>query len=96
MSDGSDGPKAKAISEQPGTFARWFHEKEMQASAGMGIAKERAEYHLCRAIANFERGMIREALDDANTAAHLDEDLRTRALIVARLCIRREIEEEDL
>jgi hypothetical protein len=89
MSDENRGPK----DDGPGTFARWFLDQEMRASAGMGIASERAEYHLCRAIAFLERGMLREALADANTAAHLDESLRDRALIVARLCIHREIEE---
>jgi hypothetical protein len=90
MSDENRGPK----DVRPGTFARWFLEQEMRASAGMGIAKERAENHLCRAIAFLEQGLLREALDEANTAAHLDETLRPRALIVARLCIRREMEEQ--
>jgi hypothetical protein len=76
-----------------GKFARWFLDRELDASAGMGIAAERAEYHLCRAIAHLERGMLREALDDANAAAHLDDEVRPRALIVARVCIRRELEE---
>lgn len=83
----------KGTEEQAETFASWFLDQEMRASARMGTAAERAEYHLCRAIANLERGMLREALDDANTAAHLDEELRPRALIVARLCIRRELDE---
>jgi len=77
------------------SFAAWFFEVELRASARMGIAAERAEFHLCRAIANLERGMLREALADANTAAHLDEALRPRALIVARLCIQREISERE-
>jgi hypothetical protein len=92
MDKGRGGPKGTDV--PPGTFARWFLEQEMRASAGMGIASERAEYHLCRAIANLERGMLREALDDANTAAHLNAELRPRALIVARLCIQREMEDE--
>ncbi|MDI1446249.1 hypothetical protein [Polyangium sp. 6x1] len=91
MDQRSGGPKGADI--PPGTFARWFLDEELKPGAGMGIAAERAEYHLCRAIANLERGMLREALDDANTAAHLDESLRARALIVARICIQREMEE---
>jgi uncharacterized protein HemY len=63
----------------------------MRASAGMGIAADRAELHLCRALAFLDRGMFRDALKEANAAAHLDEQLRPKALLVARACVRREL-----
>jgi hypothetical protein len=66
-------------------------EHEIRASAGMGTAHERARLHFGRAIAFLERGMLREALDEANATAYLDPDLRPGALIVARMCVRKEL-----
>jgi hypothetical protein len=78
------------------TFTEWFLERELKPESGMGTAPERAEMHLCRALTYLDRGMVREALDEANAAAHLDLDLRPRALLIARLCVRKELEDLGL
>jgi len=59
----------------------------------MGIASERALLHLGRAVAFLEQRMLRDALTEANVAAHLDPDLRPAALVVARMCVRRELDD---
>jgi hypothetical protein len=66
----------------------------MRASAGMGIAADRAALRLCRAVAFLEQGLYRDALAEANAAAHLDPERRTEALLVARMCVRCELEAE--
>lgn len=78
----------------PREFTHWFLDREMLASAGMGIAADRAQLHLGRAIAFMEQGMLREALSEANTAAYLDAALRPEALLVARMCVLRELDDE--
>lgn len=83
---------SRAKSADPRDFARWFLEREMLASAGMGIAADRAKLHLGRAVTFLEQGMLREALSEANSAAYLDEELRPEALLVARICVLRELE----
>jgi hypothetical protein len=87
-----DGPPRR--SAHPGTFSQWFLEHEMNASASMGVAADRAQLHLCRAVAFLEQGMYREALTEANQAAYHDPSLRPQALVVARMCVRRELEDE--
>jgi hypothetical protein len=82
------------LKPRPGTFTAWFLEQEMRAAAGMGIAADRAALRLCRAVAFLEQGLYREALAEANAAAHLDPERRSEALVVARLCVRRELEAE--
>ncbi|XXX74436.1 hypothetical protein WMF30_42995 [Sorangium sp. So ce134] len=77
--------------DRPGEFSRWFLEREMLASAGMGIAADRARLHLGRAVTFLEQGMLRESLVEANSAAYLDGALRPEALLVARVCILREL-----
>ncbi|WP_437276311.1 hypothetical protein WME90_34390 [Sorangium sp. So ce375] len=83
------GSRAKL--DRPGEFAQWFLEREMLASAGMGLAPDRARLHLGRAVAFLEQGMLRESLAEANSAAYLDHAIRPEALIVARMCILREL-----
>ena len=75
----------------PRAFARWFLERET-APSGVGVAVDEGELRLTCAVALLERGLWREALDDANRAARLDPRLRERALEIARACVRREIE----
>jgi hypothetical protein len=79
---------------KPRTFSEWFLEQEMRASAAMGIAADRAALRLFRAVAFLEQGLYREALDEANAAAYLDPERRAEALLVARMCVRRELERE--
>lgn len=57
----------------------------------MGVARDRARLHLWRALAFLELDMPREALAQANVAAHLDRHQRRRALRVARACVEREL-----
>ncbi|WP_437479906.1 hypothetical protein WME75_34515 [Sorangium sp. So ce1014] len=83
------GSRAKL--DHPGEFAQWFLEREMLASAGMGIAADRARLHLGRAVTFLEQGMLRESLAEANSAAYLDDAIRPEALLVARMCILREL-----
>lgn len=87
-------PRAK--SAPTGAFAQWFLEREMLASAGMGVAADRAQLHLGRAVMFLEQGMLREALTEANSAAYLDVALRPEALLVARVCILRELADDPL
>jgi hypothetical protein len=75
----------------PRAFARWFLDRATAAS-GVGVAVDEGELRLTCAVALLERGLWREALDDANRAARLDPRLRERALEIARACVRREIE----
>lgn len=75
----------------PRAFARWFLDRETRAS-GVGVAVDEGELRLTCAAAMLERGLWREALDDANRAAALDPRLRERALGIARRCVSREIE----
>ncbi|WP_437324441.1 hypothetical protein [Sorangium sp. So ce381] len=82
------GSRAKL--DRPGEFAQWFLEREMLASAGMGIAADRARLHLGRAVTFLEQGMLRESLVEANSAAYLDQAIRPEALLIARMCILRE------
>ena len=78
----------------PRAFARWFLARETAASGvGAGIAVDEGELRLTCAAAMLERGLWREALDDAVKAAALDPRLRARALEIAKLCVSREIEE---
>ncbi|WP_437620122.1 hypothetical protein [Sorangium sp. So ce1151] len=77
--------------DRPGEFARWFLEREMLASAGMGLAADRARLHLGRAVAFLEQGMLRESLTEANSAAYLDRAIRPEALLIARMCVLREL-----
>jgi hypothetical protein len=85
---------SRGRSAHPGTFSQWFLEQEIRADADMGVAADRAQLHLCRAVAFLEQGMFREALTEANLAAHHDPALREQALVVARMCVRRELEDE--
>lgn len=80
--------------EDPRGFALWFLEQEMRPAAGMGLAVERAQFHLCRAVSFLEQGLLREAMQEANKAGHLDPELRPRALLIARLCVIRELAAE--
>lgn len=80
----------------PREFTNWFFEHELASSSGMGVAIERAQLHLERSLTFLELGMIREALDEANVAAHLDPELRPRALLVARLCVLRELADDGV
>ncbi|AUX46357.1 hypothetical protein SOCE26_078630 [Sorangium cellulosum] len=82
---------SRARFARPGEFVRWFLDREMQASAGMGLATDRARLHLGRAVAFLEQGMLREALAEANSAAYLDGAVRPEALLVARMCVLREL-----
>jgi hypothetical protein len=86
------GSRAKPLRRSD--YAQWFLEREIQASAGMGIASERARLHLGRAVAFLEQGMLREALAEANSAAYLDASLRPEALLVSRMCILRELADD--
>jgi hypothetical protein len=44
-------------------------------------------------VSFLEQGMLREALTEANLAAYLDGALRPEALLVARMCVLRELAE---
>ena len=82
---------SRAKFDRPGEFSQRFLEREILASAGMGIAADRAQLHLGRAVSFLEQGMLREALVAANSAAYHDDAVRPEALLVARMCILREL-----
>jgi hypothetical protein len=84
----TEGPPPR---NDPRAFARWFLDRETEAS-GVGVAVDEGELRLTCAAAMLERGLWREALDDANKAAAMDPGLRERALAIAKACVSREIE----
>jgi hypothetical protein len=87
-------PKRARRAQQ--TFSAWLLNHEMRAQSAMGLAADRAALRLCRAVAFLEQGLYRQALSEANAAAYLDPERRPEALLIARTCVRRELEAESL
>jgi hypothetical protein len=77
----------------PRAFVQWFLGREAAGEVAPGVFVDRGELRLYRAVVFLERRMLPEALAEANAAAALDPALRPRALIVARMCVLREIED---
>ena len=78
----------------PRAFAHWFLNRELGDASGSRVVVDRALAHLERALTHLDLGRIRAALDEANLAARLSPELRSRALLVARLCVLRELAHE--